>query len=125
MNIARKRAAFWFLLATLWLGLTAFVSLNPAPPGLETLDDVASWFPHPKVAMSVLQAIVHAFLFGIWALFCARHSQLKVEPLADRRLLENRKQTKRQRPDQPLEGQVAKPIGWRFHERLQISRRAG
>lgn len=70
--VAKRRAGFWFLLAMLWLGLVGFVSLNPAPPGLETLDSVASWFPFPEVVMSVLQAVIHMFLFGIWAVLWAK-----------------------------------------------------
>ena len=43
------------VLAALWLGLIAFVSLNSSPPGAQALHKVASWFPFPNVAARFLQ----------------------------------------------------------------------
>jgi len=72
VTIAKKRAAFWFLLSVLWLGLIGFASLNPAPPGLKVLERVTSWFPFPGPAMRTAQAVIHAFVFGIWAVLCGK-----------------------------------------------------
>ena len=45
-------------LALAWLGLIGFVSLQPKPPGVDTLQHIADWFPFPQMAMRVLQAII-------------------------------------------------------------------
>ncbi|MBM3333213.1 VanZ family protein [Candidatus Sumerlaeota bacterium] len=70
-RLRKERNRWWLLaLAVVWLGLIGFVSLNSSPPGSETLQGFASWFPFPETALRILQAVIHMFLFGVWAVLC-------------------------------------------------------
>lgn len=66
-----RRAGIYVVLAVVWLGVIAFFSLSPSPPGAMALRQVIEWLPGPRVTLRFAQAVIHGILFGVWAIVCA------------------------------------------------------